>query len=742
MKRFAWAAAITAIWASAAGFFAAELTIPAGIAAAVLGSACGLVVGRAAAASHIRLPVLWLATLAGLATVMLSVRLLTGAAFWSAFLGPEGALLLGELLTWFAGPLLLVGLLRASSLRYQVFLVLELMIAGALFAGSFAAHRGGFINRPYALVDPLWARGYDPLPIFLIIGAAVAFVLMILAAHRDSRRRSFLDIGLVLGAVAAIFLFFPLGKLRDIPPEDGGGAAGPSESQGGPGAGGERAGDKGPGDKKGGGENRPSSGESQAEGSMSSFSNQSRLPANRPVAVVLFRDDYDPPIGYYYFRQAAFSQYNGQRLVQDTSGLADKDLAASFPSGIISIPISAGTAEAPAKSNFRTLDTTVALLMDHPRPFMLINPEVITPKANPDPTRFVRAYDVRSLVLTQGLPELSSCIVGSKSWGRALRQHYLESSADPRYASLASGLAEALKPEFRSLPFARALAVKYWLDKNGIYSLESNHEASSDPVSHFLFGDRTGHCVYFAHAACLLIRASGVPARVGAGYAVEARNRGGGSSLLVRERDAHAWPEIYLDGLGWIPLDITPEKSLAPPADAPDQGLQQMLGEMARQGAGNPKDEQQPAARGDLQELLKNALKSAGRVLAFLFAAFLVILYSAKLYRRIVPYYCRRRSLPRLAYRGGLDCLADAGRWRPYGQTREEFAAAMAGVSPSFPALTARHLADALGVANAGTDPAECLRLYIETTREVTRTTPWWRRLVGIFNPFSWLLVK
>lgn len=479
---------------------------------------------------------------------------------------------------------------------------------------------------------------------------------------------------------------------------------------------------------------------------MSSFSNQSSSSSNAPVAVVLFRDDYDPPIGYYYFRQTAFSQYNGQRLVQDTSGAADRDVATAFPQKTTELPSVPGLKEMPStqgdKPYFKALDTTVALLAEHARPFLLINPLSVSPKANPDPKRFQRAYDARSLVLLRGLPDLAQRRIGSRAWDEQLWRHYTQAPTDPRYAELAAQIAEYLKPEFRDKPLALALAVKFWLDKNGTYSLQSAHESATDPVADFLFGDKTGHCVYFAHSACLLMRTLGVPARVGAGYAVEARNRGEGSSLLVRERDAHAWPEIYLEGLGWIPLDISPEKSLAPAEDAPDQGLQQMLGEMARQGAGNPKDEQKASGRGDLQEALKKAMKGLGWGMLLILAALLALLYSVKLYRKLVPFYCGDRSAPRVSYRAGLDRLEEAGRRRAFGQTREEFAQTLAGVCPSWQELTAVHLDSALGRSSLRAGRAECLKLYLATSREASGAGPWWRRLLGLLDPTSWVRVK
>jgi transglutaminase-like putative cysteine protease len=103
-------------------------------------------------------------------------------------------------------------------------------------------------------------------------------------------------------------------------------------------------------------------------------------------------------------------------------------------------------------------------------------------------------------------------------------------------------IAEHLRTEYRySLGFAR---------KPG------------DPLLDFLSVNRQGHCEYFASAMAMLSRAAGVPARVVAGYRVAERNELGGYDV-VRERNAHAWVEVYLEGKGWQTIDATPEDLLA-----------------------------------------------------------------------------------------------------------------------------------------------------------------------------------
>ncbi|HEX8043258.1 transglutaminaseTgpA domain-containing protein [Candidatus Deferrimicrobium sp.] len=81
----------------------------------------------------------------------------------------------------------------------------------------------------------------------------------------------------------------------------------------------------------------------------------------------------------------------------------------------------------------------------------------------------------------------------------------------------------------------------------------------SDPASsirEFLFRKRAGYCEHFAAGLALLLRGAGVPSRVAAGYLGGEWN-GVGKYLIVRQSDAHAWVEAWIDGR-WVTLDATP----------------------------------------------------------------------------------------------------------------------------------------------------------------------------------------
>lgn len=75
-------------------------------------------------------------------------------------------------------------------------------------------------------------------------------------------------------------------------------------------------------------------------------------------------------------------------------------------------------------------------------------------------------------------------------------------------------------------------------------------------VDDFLFGTRAGFCEHYASAFVVLMRALSIPARIVTGYQGAERNPVDGY-WLVRQADAHAWAEIWLEGRGWVRVDPT-----------------------------------------------------------------------------------------------------------------------------------------------------------------------------------------
>lgn len=85
---------------------------------------------------------------------------------------------------------------------------------------------------------------------------------------------------------------------------------------------------------------------------------------------------------------------------------------------------------------------------------------------------------------------------------------------------------------------------------------------NTDVIDYFLNYSHRGYCKHFAAATTLMCRRFGIPARYVTGYVVKQRNsdikKDGTVSISVTDRNAHAWTEIYLDNVGWVPLETTP----------------------------------------------------------------------------------------------------------------------------------------------------------------------------------------
>lgn len=106
-------------------------------------------------------------------------------------------------------------------------------------------------------------------------------------------------------------------------------------------------------------------------------------------------------------------------------------------------------------------------------------------------------------------------------------------------------------------PLAKALTIESKLKKEYAYDLGSPSGAFRDPLDHFLFESRRGHCEYFSTAMAVLLREVGVPTRNVTGFVGGTYNRFG-SYYSVRQGDAHSWVEAYIDGAGWTRFDPTP----------------------------------------------------------------------------------------------------------------------------------------------------------------------------------------
>ena len=105
--------------------------------------------------------------------------------------------------------------------------------------------------------------------------------------------------------------------------------------------------------------------------------------------------------------------------------------------------------------------------------------------------------------------------------------------------------------------FGKAVALERWfLSSRFSYSLQSRLPDTPGGLLTFLTKHRTGYCQQFAFAMAVLARLIGIPARVAVGYTAGRRLHDG--TWVVTTADAHAWPELYFTGVGWLRFEPTP----------------------------------------------------------------------------------------------------------------------------------------------------------------------------------------
>jgi transglutaminase-like putative cysteine protease len=132
---------------------------------------------------------------------------------------------------------------------------------------------------------------------------------------------------------------------------------------------------------------------------------------------------------------------------------------------------------------------------------------------------------------------------------------------DVRIAKLAEDIT-AQAPSNAPSNYEKAVAVERYLSTRFAYTLELPSSVPADPLAHFLFERKRGHCEYFASSMAVMLRSLRIPSRIVTGF------RGGeyndlNGQYVVRASDAHSWVEAYFPGSGWISFDPTPAASLA-----------------------------------------------------------------------------------------------------------------------------------------------------------------------------------
>ena len=579
---------------------------------------------------------------------------------------------------------------RYMSTRNRFWAVAETALVIASVVLLFARHQGLAYHRPRFLSDWALVNGLDPQVMLQGIGVATALLAIAMLLWKQSRQKLLLSIILLgfLGAVAyeQRELLQPEPPIEDFLQKESG------------------------------------------QGTQGEAPNPDDKPY--PVAVALLHSDYAPDEDLLYFRQQVQAGFNGKRLISSPDGRFTEDVITTFPSQ--SAVLAEGST--PTEGFHKRVPTSMFLMVDHPQPLGLTSSVEIRPRPNPSPAKFVAAYDVVSWAPNFRVSDMRLIGRGSipADWSSEKTAYYLATPDDPRYESLANEIIREVDPRYVSDTFVKALAIKRYLEEKGFYTRKERHDRAEDPAASFLFGNLKGYCVHFAHAAALLFRSVGIASRVAVGYAVDNRMRGNGSAILIMGDRAHAWPEIHLNGIGWMPLDIYPEQGVQPPPQLVSQDLESLLGELARDDKSGGRAE---VARA---EPFRFPWSKIGLGLKWLLIIGLLFGYVIKSVRRLRP-RISGTFRQEWAFIAVLDQLSDLGFTRRFGETRERHAIRLQALVPSFGRLTQQHLALSLGSKRKTMDMAvTCTRV----TDELKRNMPTWKRLLGTLNPLGWYFTR
>lgn len=227
-----------------------------------------------------------------------------------------------------------------------------------------------------------------------------------------------------------------------------------------------------------------------------------------------------------------------------------------------------------------------------------------------------------------------------------------------------------------------------YFNKNFRYTLRPGMVTDGEnEIEKFLFERKTGYCTHFASAAVMILRTLGVPARLAQGYMISGYQVNANKKTSVRDSNAHAWVELYIDGTGWVPVDFTPSSTNADALAGRDPDNGQSEWDAEENERGEPEvteqpDEEAETEEDDVSEDVGDEGKketeqdevppSESRIV---FRMVLVVLFLACLLlagirlRHLWRYRCMKRTFAKGDARRKLVCLNDnmRGIWRRLG---------------------------------------------------------------------------
>ena len=191
-------------------------------------------------------------------------------------------------------------------------------------------------------------------------------------------------------------------------------------------------------------------------------------------------------------------------------------------------------------------------------------------------------------------------------------------------------------------------AVNDFFEKNITFNKECGAvPGGKDPVNYFLTESGNGYDIYYASAAVLMFRYYGIPSRYVEGYVItpdEAEEAKTDGQIKIPASNGHAWAEIYIDGTGWVPIEVSPDFKKV--MQQPDLSMGIQAGTTMASAEGAVEDKQELTEK-SLPELLKETMLDLLKILFVLFVGFdliVLILFIASVVGRIVAILRRRHA--------------------------------------------------------------------------------------------------
>ncbi|MFM8321735.1 MAG: DUF3488 and DUF4129 domain-containing transglutaminase family protein, partial [Chloroflexota bacterium] len=281
--------------------------------------------------------------------------------------------------------------------------------------------------------------------------------------------------------------------------------------------------------------------------------------------IFVARAPTDPPPGArFYWRARTFDEY------QDGQWFSNIDTNYSYDPNSPDLPLAPGVGRWRAEFEI-TSAVHMGTLFTPPQPLWVDRAGQVQYARDPDGTLDIASFisspavapgEIYHVGSSLSAPTIQQMRQAGQQYPEHITARYLQlpETITPRTRQLAEQITAGLET-----PYEKVLAVTRYLRQNMTYvqQIEAQKPEGQEAVDWFLFDLKQGFCNYYSTAEIVLLRAVGIPARWSVGYAQgelltdDTLRNNDRLSYLVRQKDAHAWPEVYFPGIGWVEFEPT-----------------------------------------------------------------------------------------------------------------------------------------------------------------------------------------